>query len=94
MLSDKQQFAILRQRPHLIFHNELQFINVVTDLVKVRNNFVVVSNGQLTNVLNAIDHLTLFNHFLHVFSNKASVAVNLIDQVNVVSRQILHPFGV
>ena len=57
-LSYKQQFAILRQRPEAVVDDELQLVDLVTDLVKLRLNLVVVGDGLLMLVVNLVSELT------------------------------------
>ena len=70
-LSDKQEFAVLREGPHFVLHDELELVDVVAYGVEVGRDFVVVGDGQFADVLNLVDHLALLYHLLHVLGDEA-----------------------
>ena len=64
-LSDEQQFAIFRQRPHLVIDDEFQLVDVIPDFLHHGDDVVVVGDGLLAFALYLVRHLARFDDFVH-----------------------------
>lgn len=93
-LSYEKEFAILGQCPHLVLYDEFEFVDVISNGVKVGCDFVVISYGKLAHILYFVDNLALLNHGFNVFSYEADVLVDFFDEVDVVGCEFFHLGGV
>ena len=55
VLTYEQHFAIFGQGPHLVFHNQFEFVNVVTDFFHSRNNLVVILDGFFADIFDFVN---------------------------------------
>ena len=86
-LSDEQQFAVFRKRPHLVVYDEFEFVYVVAYAFQHGSHRVVVGNGFFTYVFNAVGHLPVFHQPVCIFGNEACVFRNLFYQFQVLGIQ-------
>ena len=75
LLSDEQQFPVLRQWPESVVDDQFQLVDLVTDLIELRLHLVVVGNGLVVLVLNLVGEFTgvasSSNAFISGFSSLA-----------------------
>ena len=88
-LSYKQQFAIFWQWPEAVVDDELQLVNLVTDLVELRLNLVVVGDGLLVLVADLVGELTGVDKFLDAFLDGAGTLCYLFDDLEVAGVEFL-----
>src|SRR5574344_961063 len=79
-LMDEEQLAIFWQRPHLVVNHQFQFINVVANLVEIRSNAVVISDGSFTHICDTVGFLSSFHHLVDHPCNSAYMTGNLANQ--------------
>ena len=87
ILPDEQQFAILGQWPETVVDDELQFVNLIANLVEHWSNGVVVGNGFLVLVANLVGYLTGLDKLLDQRLYGGSSLGNLLDELDVTGIQ-------
>ena len=89
-LPDEEQFAVFGQCPHLVLHDEFEFVDVVADGVQIGCHLVVVGYGQGAHVFYPVHLPAFLHHGIYVFGDEAGVLVDFFYQVDVVGRECLY----
>ena len=80
-LSNEQQFAIFRKCPHLIVDNQLQLVDVVTDLFQHRSYCIVISNGFFALIFYLVSHVTFLTPIYKSIVNFPPIAYNKSQKI-------------
>ena len=90
---NEQHFAVLGQGPKFIIHDEFQVVNMVAYFLNEGRNVVVVGDGPLTTVLDAVGYTAGFDEPLDVFDDEGIVFAHLSYEAEVGAVKALGFFG-
>lgn len=79
----EQHLAVLGQWPEFVVDDEFQLVDVAAYLFDERCYGVVVGNGTLSVVLDAVGNATGFDEAFHIFDDEGIVLANLFDEAHV-----------
>ena len=63
----KQEFAIFRQRPFFVIHDELKLVDMVADFIKKRKYFSGIGKGSFPGFLNVIGLFAGLDHIVNFY---------------------------
>ena len=93
MLSDEEQFAVLRQCPESVFDDHLQVVALGADGFHFWAYGVVVGDGTLVDVLDAVGHAAGFCQLVHQALDALRALGNLLDELHVTGGESLGTLG-
>ena len=79
----EQHLAVLGQWPEFVVDDEFQLVDVAAYLFDERCYGVVVGNGTLSVVLDAVGNTTGFDEAFHILDDEGIVLANLLDETHV-----------
>ena len=79
----EQHLAVLGQWPEFVVDDEFQLVDVAAYLFDERCYGVVVGNGTLSVVLDAVGNATGFDEAFHILDDEGIVFANLLDETHV-----------
>ena len=90
-LLQEQQFAVLRQGPHLVVDDQFQLVDMITDLVQQRSHRIVISDRLGTFAAEPVGHLPSIHQVVDLRLDGRDVVVDLLDQLDIALRQRIGP---
>ena len=93
VLADEEELAVFGERPEAVFDDHLEVVGLVADGIHLRTDGVVVGDGALVDVGDAVGHAAGLGEFLYELFDALGALGDLLDEFQVTAREALGFFG-